>query len=66
METPFCKLKDHIASMRNLQQFTIARLAMKNPNNLASNRQFQLSVKKFGLLDALLDRAEELEAEEAT
>jgi len=58
----FNQLKDHIATMRIVQESNIAHLAMINPNNLSHSSQFRACVEKFHILDRVLDKAEKIEA----
>ena len=58
----FNQLKDLIASMRIIQESNIACLAMENQKNLSRDPQFRACVKKYHILDYVLDRAEEIDA----
>lgn len=60
---PFSQLKSHIEFLLRIQESNIAHLAIANPNNLSNNLHFRSCVEQFTVLDALLDKADQIETE---
>jgi len=57
----FILLKDHITSMRTLEMSNLAKMAMESPEDLVNNSEYRITVACFRMLDALLDKVDELE-----